>query len=200
MDVPKWVAEEWKSSEQNKIAKVLMDCNWSKESCFRCVLNFTMAHLCVWGGTQGSKSQMCFWYKKEQFICDLEIIVRKKSSMTVWQDEQWLSEKEMKEDMGWTANHGLNKHDRCVTAAGSCTQVPHSGGKAGLLCAERDPREALAEVACVLAFKFQEISHFEPVHHSPGTRSMYDHPSSCFVSVYLRNLKPVNKQTKKQTA
>jgi hypothetical protein len=32
----------------------------------------------------------------------LEIVVRKKKMMTVWVDEQWLSEKEMKDELKWS--------------------------------------------------------------------------------------------------
>ena len=40
---------------------------------------------------------------QEQFVNRLEIVVRKKKMMTVWIDEQWLSEKEMKDDFKWSA-------------------------------------------------------------------------------------------------
>ena len=39
---------------------------------------------------------------QEKFIATLEIVIRKKSSYKVTVDEQWVSEKEMKDDLGWT--------------------------------------------------------------------------------------------------
>ncbi|CAK9117801.1 unnamed protein product [Durusdinium trenchii] len=47
----------------------------------------------------------------EGFIATLEIVVKKKSSMTLIIDEQWLSEKEMKDDFGWSAK---NSYDGCL--------------------------------------------------------------------------------------
>lgn len=42
------------------------------------------------------------WLPQEKFINTVEVIIRKKSAITVWVDEEWLTEKEMKE-RGWTA-------------------------------------------------------------------------------------------------
>ena len=42
---------------------------------------------------------------QEQFIAQLEVIVRKKM-LKVTVDEQWLSEKEMKEDLKWSPYFG----------------------------------------------------------------------------------------------
>ncbi|CAL1159659.1 unnamed protein product [Cladocopium goreaui] len=39
---------------------------------------------------------------KEEFICQLEIVVTKKKAMTIRVDEIWASEKEMKEDLKWS--------------------------------------------------------------------------------------------------
>lgn len=41
---------------------------------------------------------------KDQFISELETLVKKKSSKKTLVDEQWLSEKEMKDDLGWSAH------------------------------------------------------------------------------------------------
>ena len=38
-----------------------------------------------------------------KFIAQLEIVIKKKSSFKVTIDEAWLSEKEMKDDYGWSA-------------------------------------------------------------------------------------------------
>ena len=42
----------------------------------------------------------CFW--QEKFMAEMEIVVKKKSTIRVTVDEQWVSEKEMKDDLGWT--------------------------------------------------------------------------------------------------
>lgn len=67
-NVPEWVKEQWKTKDQNYLAQLLMDANWSKE----------------------------------EFICQLEIVVTKKKAMTIRVDEIWASEKEMKEDLKWS--------------------------------------------------------------------------------------------------
>lgn len=43
---------------------------------------------------------------QEQFIAQLEVIVWKKKMLKVTVDEQWLSEKEMKEDLKWSPYFG----------------------------------------------------------------------------------------------
>lgn len=45
----------------------------------------------------------CNWCK-DKFISSLEIIVKKRSSHTTWVDQEWLTEKEMKEDLKWSSN------------------------------------------------------------------------------------------------
>ena len=40
---------------------------------------------------------------KEKFISELEIVIKKRSTQKVTIDEEWLSEKEMKDDYGWTS-------------------------------------------------------------------------------------------------
>lgn len=46
---------------------------------------------------------------QDQFVAKLEIIVRKKKMLTVWIDEQWVSEKEMKDDLKWSPFFGFNQ-------------------------------------------------------------------------------------------
>ena len=41
---------------------------------------------------------------QDAFISQLEIVVKKKNAMTVLVDEQWCSEKEMKDDLGWSTS------------------------------------------------------------------------------------------------
>lgn len=41
---------------------------------------------------------------QEKFISSLEIVVKRRSSQKVIVDEEWLTEKEMKEDYGWSAH------------------------------------------------------------------------------------------------
>lgn len=43
---------------------------------------------------------------QEEFKSRLEIVITKKSSMKVTVDEEWLSEKEMRDDYHWSACHG----------------------------------------------------------------------------------------------
>ena len=42
---------------------------------------------------------------QEEFFNQLEIIISKKKSQTIWVDEEWMTEKEMK-DAKWTAPLG----------------------------------------------------------------------------------------------
>lgn len=39
---------------------------------------------------------------QDKFVSELEIVVKKRSSVSVTIDEQWASEKEMRDDLGWT--------------------------------------------------------------------------------------------------
>lgn len=43
---------------------------------------------------------------QDQFVAQLEVIVRKKKMLKVTVDERWLSEKEMKEDFKWSPYFG----------------------------------------------------------------------------------------------
>ena len=38
---------------------------------------------------------------QDKFISTVEVIVKRQSSITVWVDQEWLSEKEMR-DLGWS--------------------------------------------------------------------------------------------------
>ena len=40
---------------------------------------------------------------QEQFIASLEVVVKRRSSQKIIVDEEWLSEKEMRDDYGWSA-------------------------------------------------------------------------------------------------
>ena len=58
-------------------------------------------------------------------MAKLEIIVRKKKMLTVWIDEQWVSEKEMKDDLKWSPSFGFNQKNierwsRAVSHTQSC--------------------------------------------------------------------------------
>jgi len=48
---------------------------------------------------------------QEKFIQTLEVIVRRKSSMKMVVNEEWRSEKEMKDDLKWTAFLVLKRVD-----------------------------------------------------------------------------------------
>ena len=41
-------------------------------------------------------------FPKDEFINQLEIVVTKKKAMTIKVDEQWASEKEMRDDLKWS--------------------------------------------------------------------------------------------------
>ncbi len=40
---------------------------------------------------------------QDKFVSELEVIIRKKSSKKMTIEEQWVSEKEMKDDLKWSA-------------------------------------------------------------------------------------------------
>ena len=51
--------------------------------------------------------------------CELEIAIRKKATILVQVDEQWMSEKEMKDDLSWSQrlasfSHGLGFCSFCA--------------------------------------------------------------------------------------
>lgn len=43
---------------------------------------------------------------QEEFINMLEVVVKRKNLKKIWVDEQWLTEKEMKDDFKWSPNLG----------------------------------------------------------------------------------------------
>ena len=43
---------------------------------------------------------------QEEFLVRMEVVIRKKSSNKVTIDEVWVSEKEMKDDLKWSAHIG----------------------------------------------------------------------------------------------
>ena len=99
LEVPQWVRDAWKSKPQAESAQLLMDANWDKDPCrtnFRLWPTLFNTHV--------------FLYVQDAFIAKLEVIVRKKSSYTVWLDEEWLSEKEMKDDLKWSQILGTHMH------------------------------------------------------------------------------------------
>ena len=62
--------------------------------------------VCAWGTYSYMRAQA-------QFIASLEIVVKRRSSQKVTIDEEWLSEKEMKDDYGWStclSQRGLLQH------------------------------------------------------------------------------------------
>lgn len=44
-----------------------------------------------------------FSFPQEDFVVQLEVTIKKRMSIKVTVDEQWASEKEMREDLGWSA-------------------------------------------------------------------------------------------------
>ena len=58
-------------------------------------------HICLQKRCQIS---LIFFPLQDAFISQLEIVVKKKNAMTVLVDEQWCSEKEMKDDLGWSTS------------------------------------------------------------------------------------------------
>lgn len=45
---------------------------------------------------------------EEAFIQQLEVVVRKKNVKKVWVDEQWCTEKEMREELNWSSFLGIH--------------------------------------------------------------------------------------------
>ncbi|CAL1163425.1 unnamed protein product, partial [Cladocopium goreaui] len=45
----------------------------------------------------------------EAFIQQLEVVVRKKNVKKVWVDEQWCTEKEMREELNWSSKNMYDK-------------------------------------------------------------------------------------------
>ena len=87
LNVPEWVREQWKSKDQNTMAQILMDANWDKDWFSEYLYNSNF---------------LADPRLQEAFITQLEIVVKKKNMQTIWVDEQWCSEKEMKDDLKWT--------------------------------------------------------------------------------------------------
>ena len=46
---------------------------------------------------------MFFPFRQDQFIATVEVIIKKRSAITLTVDEEWMTEKEMKE-YGWSPN------------------------------------------------------------------------------------------------
>ena len=72
------------------------------------------------GNNLGILETKLFNHFQDKFVAQLEIIIRKKKMLTVWIDEQWVSEKEMKDDLKWSPSFGFNQNNfalstRCIT-------------------------------------------------------------------------------------
>ena len=101
LDVDQWARDAWKNGNKNDMAKLLMDANWDKAGFSFVVRPFS--------------SFFNFWKNlyihllpcpEDQFLVRLDIVIRKKSSKKFTIEEEWLSEKEMKDDYGWSAPFG----------------------------------------------------------------------------------------------
>ena len=104
LNVPDWVVKEFKNRPQAETASLLMKCNFCKAR---------SSH--IWHMKFEDQQQLEFLYifftcvqpptrAQEKFISSLEIVVKRRSSQKVIVDEEWLTEKEMKEDYGWSAH------------------------------------------------------------------------------------------------
>ena len=91
LDAPSWVVEEWKKRPQGETAQLLINCNFDKAI---------------------SVSARDSSAPQEKFTAELEIIVINKKTIKVTVTEEWCSEKEMKDDHGWTAY--LESNVSCV--------------------------------------------------------------------------------------
>ena len=98
-NVPDWVKEQWKTRDQNFMAQLLMDANWSKDRIYILVLPFPYVFKCVFDSYILRIANLS---TQEKFIDQLELVVKKKNTQKVWVDEQWLTEKEMKDDLKWS--------------------------------------------------------------------------------------------------
>eukprot|EP00435_Cladocopium_sp_Y103_P054312 s491_g17.t1 len=85
LNVPEWVQKEYQKRNKAEMAQMLMDCNWDK------------------AGLTSSEKRL-----KDAWIAEMEIIVKRKSTTKTTIDEQWLSERDMKEEYNWNA---LNRYD-----------------------------------------------------------------------------------------
>ena len=83
------------------MAQLLMDSNWDKA---RSSWSICCLDLPAWDHKPLFDTHAFHWFFWHQgvFISQLEIIIKKKQTLTVRVDEQWVSEKEMKADLNWS--------------------------------------------------------------------------------------------------
>ena len=98
------IVDEIKRNNQTTMAKLLMDCNWSKDPTTKLQLERVPVQFCC-----------AFWNPnlEEAFVSSMEVIIKRKSTIRITIDEQWLSEKEMATDYGWNASFGCNE-EACI--------------------------------------------------------------------------------------
>ena len=128
LNVPDWVREQW-NKDQSGTAKMLMDANWDKDhavhTCYLdCVLLQLqlLSFLCLasrYGQYLYSTIRTAvlfytyiFWHEQlfqspsfisqDEFIRQLEVVVKQKNTVTVVVEEQWMSEKELREELKWS--------------------------------------------------------------------------------------------------
>ena len=104
LDVPQWVRDEFQKNNKNDMADLLMHCNWDKARnpilFFSCLTEDIL-----------KRQMLCTNLRpQDKFVAELEIVVKKKSSIKITRDMQWMSEKEMKDDLGWSSCHGKRTH------------------------------------------------------------------------------------------
>ena len=98
-----WVIDEWKKRPKDETAQLLINANFDKARYWSCKMNrnkfpvlivcFSFFGLLFWG------SIICL---EDKFVAELEIIIRKTSKQKIQVEEEWLSEKEMRDEYKWS--------------------------------------------------------------------------------------------------
>ncbi len=122
LNVPEWARREWESRPQDECAQLLMRVNFDKDWLSSIVQSFPTIFLehgennCVtmqlislgdpwWEFQMFFPMQLQSWSVQsiqDKFLAELEIVVKKRSTQRMVIEEEWLSEKEMKDDYGWS--------------------------------------------------------------------------------------------------
>ena len=104
MNLPPWVLEEYRNRPKSETARLLMSCNFDKarlglfkQYIMLCnLILFYYQHIISLYSSNNQNIQ-------EKFINTLEVIVKKKSSKKMTVDSEWVSEKEMRDELNWSA-------------------------------------------------------------------------------------------------
>lgn len=106
LEVPEWVRDEFAARNKNDLADLLMDCNWDKARSNH-VQRLFYSTFCMYSHDLKFVSHIfpSIPMLQNAFLLQLEIVVKKKASVKVTRDWQWVSEKEMRDDLGWSACH-----------------------------------------------------------------------------------------------